>query len=248
VQLSLAPLDAARLTDPERMALSGEGRLAGRLVDCDLGPDGTDEILGRLGSVLNLSGGAPWLTIASSFGQVGSAWDELRVALLPVVDTATLDRVGPDATGALCAAGLAGARWSFESPAPSSRTCAALAGGKRLIINERNPDWPGVVSAQKDLRMLLDWNGAGATLPDLPDSTLRPRVLLALRVKGMADSVTVRAALARWGDQRLHLNLASGLEAGVDDRESLRFIAWLRQEKWSAETIESVLGGNLRKF
>lgn len=249
VQLSLEPLDADALVDLDRAALDRDGLLAGRLVLCDQGPGGTDEILRRLGSVLRLPVGKPWLVAASSLDQVGSAGDQLRVALLPLVATTTLDRVGPDETRALCAAGLAGSRWSFGAAIPSGPPCDALADGNRLLINEGNPDWLGIVTAHKRLRVLLHWNcGAGSSLPDLPDSTLRKQVLLVLQVNGTGDSSVVRQALAKWGDRCLHLDLASGIESGADDRASLRFITWLRREKWSAETIESVLGGNLRRF
>ena len=37
------------------------------------------------------------------------------------------------------------------------------------------------------------------------------------------------------------LDLTSNLKVGADDRESLRFITWLRREMGSAEAIESVL-------
>jgi hypothetical protein len=248
VQLSLAPLDAETLIGPDRAALDGDGQVAGRLVLCDQGVAGTDEILGRLGRVLMLPAGRPWLSIASSLDQVGAAGDQLRVALLPLMATATLDRAGPDEMRALCAAGLAGGWWSFGAAAPSSPTCEALADAKRLLINEGNPGWLGTVSAHKNLRMLLQWNCAGTSLPEPPDSTLRKQVLLALQVTGSGDSGLVRQALARWGDRRLHLDLTSNLKVGPDDRESLRFITWLRREMGSAEAIESVLGGNLRKF
>lgn len=248
VQLGLAPLGAEALVDPDRAALDCGGRVAGRLVQCDRGGVGTDEILRRLGSVLKLPAGRPWLSIASSFEQVGAAGDQQRVALLPLVTMATLGRIGPDETRTLVAAGVAGGWWPFGAPAPSSRACEALADGKRLIINERNPDWLGTVSAHKNLRMLLEWNGAETALPDLPDSALRKQILLALRVDGTGDSVIVRLALAKWGERRLHLDLSSEPEAGADDSEGLRFVAWLRREIRSAETIESVLGGNLRRF
>lgn len=248
VELSPAPLDAEALVDPDRAALDGDGRLAGRLVQCDRDGVGTEEILGRLGSVLKLPTGRPWLSIASSLDQVGAAGDQLRVALLPLVTMATFDRIGPDETRTLFAAGLAGGWWPFGAPAPSSRTCEALADGRRLLVNEGNPDWLATLSVHKNLRMLLCWNCAGTALPDLPDSTVSKQILLALRVGGVGDSAMVRLALAKWGEQRLHLDLALGGEAGADDRESLRFITWLRREKWSAETIEAVLGGNLRKF
>jgi hypothetical protein len=248
VQLSLAPLDAETLVGPDRAALDGDGRVAGRLVLCDQGVVGADEILRRLGRVLTLPAGRPWLSIASNLDQVGAAGDQLRVALLPLMATATLDRAGPDEMRALCAAGLAGGWWSFGAAAPSSPTCEALADAKRLLINEGNPDWLGTVSAHKNLRMLLHWNCGGTSLPELPDSTLRKQVLLALQVTGPEDSGLVRQALARWGDRRLHLDLTSNLKVGADDRESLRFITWLRREMGSAEAIESVLGGNLRKF
>jgi hypothetical protein len=248
VQLSLAPLGADALADPGRSVLGGEGRLAGGFVLCDEGLVGTDEILRRLGFVLELPVGNRWLTIASNLDQIGAARDQMRVALLPLVSTATLDRVGPDATRALCAAGVAGGWWAFGAAAPSSPTCEALADGKHLLINDGNSDWLETLSAHRNLRMLLRWNCAGTPIPELPDSALRKQAILALQVSGTKDSALVRLALERWGDRRLHLDLAPSMEAGANDRASLRFITWLRREMWSAEAIESVLGGNLRKF
>jgi aminopeptidase YwaD len=248
VQLDLAPLGAETLLDPQRSALGGEEGLAGRVVLCDRGGAGTDDVLRRLGALTALPTGRSWLSVASNLDQVGTAGDQLHVALLPLVDTATLDRVGAEETRALCAAGLAGARWTPGSAAPSSGVCDALADAKRLLVDEGNPDWARTLSAHRNLHMLVHWSGAETSLPDPPDSTLRAQVLLALRVEGPGDSATVRLARTRWGEQHLHLDVASTMGAGADDRENLHFYTWLRRENWSAESLDAMLGGNLRKF
>ena len=83
-------------------------------------------------------------------------------------------------------------------------------------------------------------------MPALPDSSLRMKTILVLSVDGTADSTWIREALKWWGDDGVHLDIADGLEAEVDDAESLRFIRWLRNEGLEDETIEAVLGHNLR--
>ena len=71
--------------------------------------------------------------------------------------------------------------------------------------------------------------------------------LLVLAVEGVGDSSIVREAVARWGESRVHLDVAAGLEAGVPDDASLGFIAFLRRSGWTAKRIEATLGGTLRK-
>jgi aminopeptidase YwaD len=248
VQLSLAPMPAESLENPDRAALDGDGRLAGRVVLCDGGAAATDEVLRQLGSVLDLPAHRSWLGVASGLDQVGSARDELRVVLLPFVTTSALDRVGSEGTRVLCAAGLAGGWWPSGATAPSATVCEALADGKRLLVNDGNPSWRETANAHPRLRTLLRWNGPGIALPDLPDSTQRKNILLALQVDGPEDSTRVREALAGWGERSLHLDLVSGSDPGVDDRRSLRFLAWLRRAGWPSDTMEAMLGGNLRRF
>ena len=73
-------------------------------------------------------------------------------------------------------------------------------------------------------------------------------MLLVVPVEGAADSTLVRQAFARWGERWVHLDIAAGLETGVPDSESLRFVASLRRAGWPAERIDAFLGGNLKRF
>jgi hypothetical protein len=248
MQVAFAPLDAVRVGDPARSALDGDHRIAGRLVQIDTGRGGSAEMLPRLGGLLDRATGRSWLAVAGSFADAGEAWDEMRVALLPVATTASLDRAGNDATRALCAAGLAAALWDGGAPVPTAAISGALARDARPMIVSSSADWRSVLESTSDLRMLLRWDRSTGAMPDPPPRPAGDRVLLVVTVEGAADSLVARQAFARWGEDWIHLDIAAGLEAGVPDSESLRFIAGLRRVGWPASRIEAVLGGNLRRF
>jgi hypothetical protein len=87
-------------------------------------------------------------------------------------------------------------------------------------------------------------------IPAAPDSSTAPGVkaMLLLGVEDSGDSSRIDAALRSWGPKRVHLDFASGLEKGVDDRMSLRFLAWLRRHLGDEARLQSLLGGNLASF
>ena len=100
----------------------------------------------------------------------------------------------------------------------------------------------------RELRVLLRWERSTGTLPTPRSTPGDGRVLLILPVEGIGDSTIVREAFTRWGENGVHLDIAEGLDAGVPDSESLRFIAALRRGGWPASRIEAALGGNLQRF
>ena len=94
------------LSDPARNALDGDGRIAGRLVACDVGRVTTDEILRRLGAMSVLPDRTRMATLRRrGWKQLGENRDELACSLLPLVGTGLLDRLGPDGARSLTRGG-----------------------------------------------------------------------------------------------------------------------------------------------
>jgi aminopeptidase YwaD len=248
LQVALTPLDAATLSDPVRTALDGDGRIAGRLVACDLGRATTDDVLRRLGALSDLPKKHPWIRAATRMEQVGEGREELDCSLMPMVSTGLLDRLGPDGARSLCATGLAGAVWSGTAPPPGSQVLEILAQERRILLIDPACPWRGTLRDRESPHSILRWNRGSGAIPNPPDSTVHARLLLVLSVEGIADSSAIRQAVQSWGEMGVHIDIASGLETGVDDRESLRFIAWLRRQGWGATKIGALLGGNLRGF
>ena len=236
LQVSFAPLDATLGRRPERELLDGDGRIAGRLVQTRCRRHG--RLRGCASSFRSIDRddghSREWLHLARNFEAAAEAWDEMEFALLLPSRQRILDRVGPDATRVLCAAGLSAAIWGDAAAAPSAVTCKALALDGRPLIVSSDADWRGLVERTPELRILLRWDGRAAFCPTPPDSSARAKVLFVLPVEGAIDSTLVRDAFARWGEKGLHLDIASGLGAGVPDSESLRFIARLRRSGWPA--------------
>ncbi len=248
LQVAFTPLDAVRIGDPARPVLGGDHRIAGRLIQIDTGRGGADAMLPRLGGLIDKTNDRKWLRMARTFAEVGEAWEKMHVALLPVATTASLERAGYETTRALCAAGLAGALWTTGTPAPTAAVCDALArGGCPLLISSAD-DWRSVLEKYPGLKILLRWERSTGALPTTPPPPMDERILLILPVEGVGDSMIVRQAFSRWGEKGVHLDIAAGLEAGVPDSESLRFIAGLRRAGWPVSRIEAVLGKNLRRF
>ncbi|MBM3288226.1 MAG: M28 family peptidase [Candidatus Eisenbacteria bacterium] len=248
IQIGFAPLDAAILVDPLRETLDGDGRIAGRLVLCDQGRIDTGEILRRLGSLSSLTDDRPWLRVIDELGETGDARDEMAVALLPVLALPTLEGIGASGARALCAAGLAGAILPSGAAIPSREVCRALADQGRFVMAGSLSGWREIARSISDLPLLVRWDRTAGTPPAPPDSADRGRVLLVLRVEGVADSAAMRESIASWGAQAVHIDIAAGLEVGVEDRESLQFLAWLRRRSWAGKAVEALLGGNLRRF
>ena len=248
VQIAFAPLDAATLSDPSRSALDGDGRIAGRLVACDMGRVTTDEVLRRLGAIAALSEKHPWLRSATTMRTVADGGGELKCSLMPLVASGLLDRVGPDAARSLCAAGLAGAAWASGAQPPTRQTLETLALERRFLLIDAACGWRETLRESKSPHSILRWTRASGAIPQPPDSTVRARLLLDVAVEGIADSSSILRAVGTWGERATHIDFAQGLEAGVDDRESLMFIAWLRRQGWPASKIAALLGGNLRNF
>ena len=205
VQLSLAPLDAETLVGPDRAALDGDGRVAGRLVLCDRGLSGRMRSCAGWVASSPCRPGRPWLSIASNLDQ------GRRCRRSTARGPASPDghghprssRAGRDARTLRRGTGRRGGGHS-EQPrrqvlhARRSRTRNACSSTKAILTGweQSLPHKEPADAASLELR--------GTSLPELPDSTLRKQVLLALRVTGSGDSGLVRQALARWGDRRLH--------------------------------------------
>jgi hypothetical protein len=247
-QVPFAAIDAVRLIDPDRAVLDGDHRIAGRLVQIDAGRGGSAEMLARLGGLIGTASDRKWLQVAHTFADAGEAWEGMKVTLLPVATTASLERIGPEATRALCAAGLAGATWTPGAPAPTQPICDALGKEARPMIVPSSADWRGILDRTTNLKVLLRWDRSTGALPAPPPASADSRVLLVLPVEGVGDSSIVREAFSRWGERWVHLDIGQGLEKGVPDSESLQFIAALRRSKWPAARIEAFLGGNLKRF
>ncbi len=248
LQMAFAPLDAAMLSDPVRSALDGDGRIAGRLVACDVGRVTTDEVLRRLGTLSALRGKHSWLRSATRMEQLGEGRDELACSLVPLVGTGLLDRLGPDGARSLCAAGVGGAAWANGASPPTRQTLELLAQEKSFLLIDAGCAWREILRESAAPRALVQWTRENGAVPEPPDSTIHSRVLLVLSVDGIADSMAIRQAVRTWGELGIHIDMTPGLEMGVDDRESLRFIAWLRRQGWSTSKIGALLGKNLRKF
>lgn len=245
-QVSFAPLDAARLGGPSRDALDGGGRIAGRIVRLDAGREAAAEILGHLGRMRGLVEGRDWLRVAAGFDAAADGWGSLRTTLLPFVSARSLDRLGFDAVRSLCAAGLAGAIWSDEKSPPPAPICDALAKEGRPLLATSGVAWRELAAREPDLDLVIRYDRPGV-LPTPPDSGAA-QVLLVLPIEGIADTTLVLGAASTWGERRVHLDITKGLEAGVRDAETLRFVGWMRARGWSDERIERVLGRNLAEF
>jgi hypothetical protein len=248
LQIAFTPLDAATLSDPVRTRLDGEGRIAGRLVACDEGRVTADEVLRRLGRIRGLARKNPWLRVAEGIGPIDESREELALAVMPVVATSLLDRLGPDAARSLCAAGIGGAAWTGTGGGPTRQTLEVLAEEKRLLLVDAGTPWREALRDRENPRILLRWSRGGGPLPDPPDSTFCAPILLIFSVEGVSDSTAIRHGVQSWGAKRTHIDFGAGLEEGVDDLESLRFIAWLRRQGWTTSEIEDLLGGNLRSY
>ncbi len=246
-QVSFEPIDSGQLIDPDRSVFGGEGRISGRLVAIDPKTSTEASLLRRLGRLTDLPNGRTWLHVAKEMKGLKEAWDQLGVALLPVAHVETLERFGWEATEALCAAGLAGAIWRVGQPPPAPEIGAALGRSGRFLIADGSVDWNQLLTRENDLKILLQ-RGLDSDLPSPPDSTYQERVMLVMQVGGIVDSTQIREAFDSWGEAHLHIDFAGGLENGVVETESLRFIAWLRKEGWNEEVIGALLGGNLRAF
>lgn len=247
-QVPFATIDAIRLSDPDRTLLDGDHRIAGRLVQIDAGRGGAGEMFARLGGLIATASDRKWMQMAHTFADAGEAWEGMKVALLPVATTTSLERIGPEATRALCAAGLAGATWTPGASTPTQPICDLLGKEARPLLVASSADWRGVLDRSPDLKVWLRWDRSSGTLPVPPPAPADSRVLLVLPVEGVGDSSIVREAFSRWGERWVHLDIAQGLEKGIPDSESLRFIAALRRGKWPTSRIEAFLGGNLKRF
>lgn len=247
MQIIFDPIDVMQVSEPERSLLEGAGRIAGRIVALDTGNAGAEEFLDRLGKLSEFDGKYPWLDVTKDLPGIWDAWNDMHVGLLPVIGTPALDEWKRTATSALCAAGLAGAYWPVDTDPPAAATCEALTASDRFLIVDASSDWHTIRERDQDLRILLRRTG-GDTMPAPPDSILRKNTILVLSVEGETDSTWIREALKWWGDDGVHLDIADGLEADVDDVESLRFIRWLRDEGLDDEAIEAILGHNLREL
>ncbi len=244
-QVAFDPVDAARMGDLARPSLDGEGRIAGRIVRVDAARETATEILGHLGRLRGLAEEREWLQVEAGFSGAAEGWGELRLTLLPFASVASLERLGYDAARSLCAAGLAGAIWNGEGALPPAPVCDALAREGRVLLAEGGGAWRELATREPDLPMLVLYDRAGDT-PAPPDSGRA--ALLVLPVDGAGDSTIVMEATARWGEARVHVDITKGLEAGVRDAETLRFVGWLRARGWDEERIARVLGRNLAGF
>jgi hypothetical protein len=128
------------------------------------------------------------------------------------------------------------------------QTLELLAQEKRFVLIDAGCAWREILRENAAPRALVRWTRESGAVPEPPDSTIHSRVLLILSVDGIADSLAIRQAVRTWGELGIHIDMTPGLETGVDDRESLRFIAWLRRQGWSTSKIGALLGKNLRKF
>jgi hypothetical protein len=252
LQVAFAPFDAAMLASADMDALTGDGRIDGRIVRCDHGRTEADEILRRLGRIAATAEREPALAAASSFSGVDDAAGDLVTSLVPVVGADLLERLGPDAVPPLRAAGMAGAYVGQQGGLPARDVRRALAESGCFLLVEGTVAWDegAVATGKSHERVLVHVPRLQAEIPPAPDSTrvrgIRP--LLVLGVEVPADSNRIADALAAWGPERVHLDFAPGLEAGIHDRASLRFLAWLRRTIRDEALLEALLGGNLARF
>lgn len=244
-QVSFVPMDAARLSDPARESFDGEGRIAGRIVRLDAGREAAAEILGHLGRLRGLSEERAWLAAGTKFEDAAEGWTALRSTLLPFASARSLERFGYDAVRSLCAAGLAGAIWNGDKEAPTAEVCDALRAEGRVLLAGSGVAWRELAARQKDLGLIVRYDRPGQ-VPEPPDSSAA--ALLVVPVEGIGDSTLVFGAMSEWGERRLHLDITKGLEAGVRDAETLRFVAWMRGCGWDEAKIGRLLGRNLAEF
>lgn len=269
LQIGFTPFDASLLASASVDALTGEGRIDGRIVRCDQGGRvSSDEVLRRLGRITAIGARKPSLPVAASLAEVKEGAGDLRTSLLPVVGVDLLESLGPDAVRPLRAAGMAGAYVGDGGRMPAGDVRRALAEAGCFVLCDGSFAWSQVVPSPatwvpgpgeapeadagggKPERLLVRIGRAQSTLPDPPDTTLAKgiKALLVLSVEQPADSAKIRQAVAAWGRQRVHLDIAAGLESGINDRASLRFLSFLRGSVNDEAGLKALLGGNLATF
>ncbi|MBD3161202.1 MAG: M20/M25/M40 family metallo-hydrolase [Candidatus Eisenbacteria bacterium] len=244
-QVDLDETAADRIIDPDRSLLGAEGLICGRLVSCDGPPGETAAVLRRLGRLHALAAERPWLDVSSDLNGIEDSWDRLAVALVPVVSTVALEVAGREAIEPLGRAGIAGAVWPEGMPPPSPEILDALGREDRLLITSAGNDWTGPAE-RPDLAVIVRTEPE-MEIPDPPEDG-NARVLLALRVSGADELPRIESALERWPSERVHLDFVAGLEAGVEEARALGFLARLRENGWTEETIRALIGGNLRRL
>lgn len=246
LQVSFDPMDASRMPD-DRMRLSGDGRVAGRVTTIDA--EGAGAPTQNLGSLIALaSEERPWVSMAVSFDGVAESYGAMGTALFPVMRASSLARLGGLDARSLCAAGLAGVLWTAGEEAPPHAICEVLAQKKRLIIASTDSPWRDLVAQEPDLRIVLRWDRTRTNIPARPDSTARQRVLLVIPVLADEDPAVLDEAIDSWGPTHVHFDMTGIMSAGAPDSVSLVAIRRLLDSAWPNPKIEAVLGRNLRRF